>query len=290
VTIPVPGYRKERIDQRLRELSRATLDDMQQLQYDVVSLQARKMLDVFLPFLPNGEIKQRLARWHCNYSTDSYEATLFQRLYRNVLLEVFGQARGPQGGIGWRRMLYLSSRIGFSTMVLTAIDRLLQKQNSRWWSGRDKGEMIRRAAERVASEPEQPWSEINSFRFTNRFFEGHLAGRLLGLHTGEFPMRGCHATPFQGHLLRAAKRESTFAPSYHFVTDMAADEAWTNLPGGPSERRLSGYYKNDIQRWVDGKFKRLGLDDVSSSGTGSVKSEDRPPDEPDPDGSVNESQ
>ena len=52
-------------------------------------------------------------------------------------------------------------------------------------------------------------------------------------------MPGCHATPFQGHLLRAATRETTFAPSYHFVTDLGTDEAWTNLPGGPSESRFS---------------------------------------------------
>ena len=70
-------------------------------------------------------------------------------------------------------------------------------------------------------------------------------------------MRGCHATPFQGHLLRAAKRETTFAPSYHFVTDLAAQEAWTNLPGGPSESWFSRWYKSDIPRWLAGEYKRL---------------------------------
>ena len=62
-------------------------------------------------------------------------------------------------------------------------------------------------------------------------------------------MPGCHATPFQGHLLKTPRRETTFAPSYHFVTDMGTDEAWTNLPGGPSESLVSGWYKNDIPRW-----------------------------------------
>jgi penicillin G amidase len=68
---------------------------------------------------------------------------------------------------------------------------------------------------------------------------------------------GCHATVFQGHLLKAARRETTFAPSYHFVTDMSTDEAWTNLPGGPSESRVSGWYKNDIPLWHSGQYKRL---------------------------------
>ena len=150
VTQPVPDYRKRRIVERLRELPAATLEDMQALQYDVVSLQARDLLAVFLPCMRDGKIKERLAKWDCSYSIDSYEATLFSRLYRNVLLEVFGHEQG----IGWRRMLYLCSRVGFSTMVLTAIDRLLLKDDSLWWRRRDKAELIRRAADRLAGEKE----------------------------------------------------------------------------------------------------------------------------------------
>jgi penicillin amidase len=253
VTVPVPDYRKRRIVERLEQLSSATLEDMQALQYDVISLQARDLLAVFLPCLPEGEIKDRLARWDCSYSTDSYEATLFSRLYRNVLLEIFGYEQG----IGWRRMLYLCSRVGFSTMVLTAIDNLLMKDQSLWWQGRDKHELIRKAAARLVDEKEEPWSVINAFHFTNRFVEGRFVGRAFGFHTREMALPGCHATPFQGHLLRAARREASFAPSYHFVADLATDEAWTNLPGGPSESRLSGYYKTDIPLWLSGQYKRL---------------------------------
>jgi penicillin amidase len=256
VTQPVPDYRKRRIDERLVELVRASIGDMQALQYDVVSVQARELLAVFLPCLPDGPIKERLAAWDCSYSTESREATLFSHLYRNVLLEVFGHEQG----IGWRRMLYLCSRVGFSTMVLTAIDRLLVKDESLWWQGRDKCELIRRAAEQLSGVKDEPWSAINSFQFTNRYVESRLVGRAFGFHTREMALPGCYATPFQGHLLRAARRETSFAPSYHFVTDMGTDEAWTNLPGGPSESRVSGYYKNDIARWHTGQYKRLAVE------------------------------
>jgi penicillin amidase len=258
VTQPVPDYRKRRIDQRLAQMNRATLADMQALQYDVVSLQARDMLDVFLPHMPDSPFKQRLAKWDCSYATDSREATLFSHLYRNVLLEVFGHEQN----IGWRRMMYLCSRVGFSTMVLTAIDKLLIRQDSLWWRGRDKSNLIRRAAAELVKERDAPWSSINSFQFTNRFVESRLVGRAVGLHTKEMALPGCYATPFQGHLLRAARREASFAPSYHFVTDMGTDESWTNLPGGPSESLVSGYYKNDIPRWHSGVYKRLAVEHV----------------------------
>jgi penicillin amidase len=254
VTQPVADYRKRRIDECLARMPKATLKDMQVLQYDVISVQARDLLQVFLPHLPEGELRERLSNWDGNYTPQSREASLFSRLYRNVLLEIFGQ---PEGGIGWRRMLYLCSRAGFSLMVVTSIDRLLHKKESLWWKGRDKGELIRRAACKLTPEDDQPWAQVNSFRFTSRFFEGQFVGRALGFETGELPMPGCHATPFQGHLLRVATREATFAPSYHFTTDLGKDEAWTNLPGGPSEGRFSGWYKNEIPRWCAGIYKRL---------------------------------
>jgi penicillin amidase len=253
----LPDYRRRRIVERLQSLSGATLADMQSLQYDAVSTQARDLLEVFLPYLPEGEVKQRLAAWDCGYTPESLEATLFQRFYRNVLLEIFGQ------GIGWRRVLYLCTRAGFSMMVVTCIDRLLKKQDSFWWQGRDKGELIRIAAAKLSGEVDQPWSITNAFKFTNRYFEGHFVGRALGMHTQEYPMRGCHATPFQGHLLRAARRETTFAPSYHFVTDLSTDEAWTNLPGGPQESWFSRWYRNDIPLWLAGEYKRLAPETVT---------------------------
>ena len=92
ITLPVPDYRYDRIVERLHELPRAELADMQRLQYDVLSLQARRLLKVFLPHIAEGPVKDRLAAWDCRYTIESVEASLFARLYRNVLLEIFGQA------------------------------------------------------------------------------------------------------------------------------------------------------------------------------------------------------
>jgi len=254
VTQPLPGYRKRRIDERLGELSSACIEDMQELQYDLVSLQARDLLEIFLPHLPEGSLKERLSAWDCSYGIDSHEATLFQRLYVNVIYEILGHEQG----IGWRRMVYVCTRMGYSMMVLRAADRVLARDESVWWRERDKGELIRQAAERTEKEKaDLPWSAVNNFHFTDRFFGHHQVGRILGFNSRSYPMPGNHATVFQGHVLQTATRESTFAPSYHFVTDLGQDEAWTNLPGGPSESRFSRYYKSDVSRWFTGAYKRL---------------------------------
>jgi penicillin amidase len=189
---------------------------MQNLQYDVLSTQARDLLPVLLALVDDGPLKQKLSAWDCRYTP-----------------------------------------MGYSTMVLTAIDRTLRKVTSSWWRGRNKRTLIQKAAELAQLEPVEPWSEFNAFHFVNRFFGGGRAGRWLGFRSRPIAMPGCHATPFQGHLLTTATRESTFAPSYHLVTDLGTDEAWTNLPGGPSENRFSKWYNSDIPRWLAGEYKRL---------------------------------
>jgi penicillin G amidase len=253
VTQPAPDYRLHRILQRLDEVPRATVEQMQRLQYDVLSLHAHEMLKVFLPAMNDGPLKERLTAWDRRFAPDSEEASLFFRLYLNVMMETFGHARG----VGWRRMLHLCSRAGYSIMILTAADRLLTNPRARWWQEHDRNEVIRRAAARMENVTVLPWSKVNTFHFTDRFFGGWQVGRILGFDSRRYAMPGCHATVYYGHVLQTAKRESTFAPSYHFVTDMSTDEAWTNLPGGPSENRFSKWYKSDVARWLDGTYKRL---------------------------------
>jgi penicillin amidase len=248
-----PDYRKRRIVERLTELPRATVEDMQNLQYDMLSLQARDLLPVLLALVNDCPLKEKLSAWDCRYTPASTEATLYQHFYRHVVLQIFGNEQG----IGWRRMFYLCTRMGYSTMVLTAIDRTLRKVTSSWWRGRSKQALVQKAAELAQLEPVKTWAEFNSFHFVNRFFGSGRAGRLLGFKSRPIAMPGCAATVFQGHLMTTATRETTFAPTYHFVTNLGTDEAWTNLPGGPSESRFSEWYKTDIPRWIAGEYKRL---------------------------------
>ncbi len=256
VTQFLPDHRKRRLDERLDALSCVDVEQMQKLQYDVINVNARDLLPTMLPHLPEGDAKERLSRWDFSYDVQSKEAVLFQRLYVNLIIEIFGHEKA----IGWRRIIYLCTRAGYSNMILTLADRVLGNEQSSWWHGRDKGELVRRAFAQVLKQPEVTWGEFNYFHFADRFFGRGRAGRWLGFDSPPQPMPGCPATIFQGHVYQTAKHEQTFAPSYHFVTEMNTHEAWTNLPGGPSESRFSRYYKTDLQRWQNGEYKRLSVE------------------------------
>jgi penicillin amidase len=79
----------------------------------------------------------------------------------------------------------------------------------------------------------------------------------MGFDRGPFPLRGGRATIHQGQVFRQGGRETSWAPSYRLATDFAEPVARTALAGGPSDRRFSRWYANEIQDWLDGRTKQL---------------------------------
>ncbi len=41
------------------------------------------------------------------------------------------------------------------------------------------------------------------------------------------------------------------------VTDLATEALYTNMAGGPSDRRFSKWYCSDLENWITGKYKKL---------------------------------
>jgi penicillin amidase len=80
---------------------------------------------------------------------------------------------------------------------------------------------------------------------------------VLGFDYGPVELPGNRATVVQGGIFISHDRQTTFTPSWRFLTDLGRDEALTALAGGPSGRRFSRWYTTDVQRWLAGKYKSL---------------------------------
>ncbi len=256
--MPVPDYRKRRIVERLRELPHATIQDMEKLQYDVISVQARELLTIFLPHLPAGPLKsvgkmertatiQSAPRPHC--SPNSTVTCCSKFLVKRPIAKAVALARAV---CSIYRPVSASRRWSSPASIAS-----LNKKTPAGGPVAIKAALIRRAAEKLANEPDMPWGEFNSFHFVNRFFRQSSHGPLFRLRYSQnaHARLPCYSVP--GSPTYHRQGETTFSPSYHFVTDLGTNEAWTNLPGGPSESRFSPFYKNDIIRWQTGTYKRL---------------------------------
>ena len=93
----------------------------------------------------------------------------------------------------------------------------------------------------------------------NVFFDGRLP-RWLGFDHGPIELPGNRATVVQGGIFTSHGRQTTFTPSWRFITDLGQDHALTALAGGPSGRRFSRWYTTDISRWLEGDYKTLRPD------------------------------
>ena len=131
VTLPVPGHRRKRIAERLARQPRATLTDMQSLQYDVVSVQARRAAaNCFCRMPDDAAVKSRLAAWDCSYSAGEPRSDALSPGSIAMCSWRSSASRRIASAAGRDRLaadaLSMPRRAGFSTMVLTLIDRLLR--------------------------------------------------------------------------------------------------------------------------------------------------------------------
>ena len=92
---------------------------------------------------------------------------------------------------------------------------------------------------------------------THILFGGSRMSRWFGFDKGPVALPGGHATPCQGQVFRSDNRLTSFAPSFRMVTELDKDVLFTNLPGGPSDRRFSRWYASDLARWIAGEYKEV---------------------------------
>jgi penicillin amidase len=262
INLPMGSYRVDRIRALLSECEDSTLEEMQRIQNDLYSLQAERLMSVLRPLLPETFAGRLLAGWDCCYDCESRGATLFETVYHAILREVFGKG-------------LLGEEVWDSTLSSTAIvadyyhlfDDVLLGDDPSWFAEEGQGELYKRVLEEVLTEVNleaiSPWGRRQKIMMKNVFFDGRLP-RWVGFDHGPIELPGNRATIVQGGVFNAHNRQTTFTPSWRFITDLGEDRALTALAGGPSGRRSSKWYKTDINRWLNGDYKTLSADEEIS--------------------------
>ncbi len=271
INLPMGDYRARRIAELLAGETAITVAGHARIQTDVTSIQARELMAVLRPLLPDTEAGRLLRDWDCRYDPASRGATLFERWYRQLLLAVFGgdsSSESPVGEVGLGRDVVrhlLDATFVFADFY-DHFDRILFDESSPWLDcvssargNRDRAALFRAAFEAACAEPVLPWGEVHRMTLTNIFFAGKLP-RFLGFDRGPVSLPGGRATPLQGQVYSSGGRETSFAPSYRLIVDLADDQAHTALAGGPSDRRFSKWYCSELTAWLEGRHKTLRAD------------------------------
>ncbi|MBC8186334.1 penicillin acylase family protein [candidate division KSB1 bacterium] len=254
INMPMGNYRADRISNLLEMESDLTIVDMKEMHYDVYSLQAEYFMKILKPLLPETEQGQILKDWDLKYSADSKGAYLFEQFYTELYKEVFGTA-----DIGEQVVDFLKTESGIFVDFYKNFDRILLSEKSAWFNGKTREQVYKSAAERALLKEPKEWQDVQKFTMTNILFGGKLPA-FLKFDRGPIVAIGSRATIHQGQIYRSAGRDTTFLPSLRIVTDFASDDMYTNLIGGPSDRRFSKWYNSDLDNWVAGIYKKISPD------------------------------
>ena len=255
INLPMGSYRADRIRALLSENEDCTLEDMRRIQNDLQSLQAERFMALLRPLLPDTFAGRLLAGWDLSYDCASRGATLFEDVYRALLREVFGKRVFGVGA--WDEMVD-------STSVLAdyyhLFDNALLGDDPSWFGEEGRDALVERVLRERLTQVDPTalaaWGQRQQIIMINIFFDGALP-RWMGFDYGPVALPGNRATVVQGGIFTAHDRQTTFTPSWRFVTDLGEDRADTALAGGPSGRRFSRWYTTDVKRWLGGRYKTL---------------------------------
>jgi penicillin amidase len=250
INVCMADYRARRIADLIEASESLTVQDMERIQYDLYSLQAERFLELLEPLLPDTHNANLLREWDRRYDLGSRGATLFERFYDELLREVFGRALGREV------FEHVRQETGLFVDFYDAFDRMIMRGESAWFDGRSRDELLSAALERALEGNVEPWAAQRRVVLTNLFFGGKLPD-LFGFDRGPIRLPGGRATVCQGQIYRSAGRLTSFAPAVRIIAPMAETSLYTNIAGGPSDRRFSPWYSNDLRRWLTGEYKKL---------------------------------
>ncbi len=249
--LPMAPYRANRIKEHLEKGKDMSVDDMKPIHFDTYSTQARIFMEIIGPLLPKSKNGKILKNWDFRYDVKSRGATLFESIYEELLKIVFGE-----NGLGPEVVDYALAETPVFNAFFGNFDRILLSKNSSWFGKSSRDEIYKMAIKRGLKKKATPYGKGRKVLMANMFFGGKLP-KFLGFDYGPIELQGCRATIPQGQIFKFGGRVTTFAPSYRLLTDMSEKAVYTNIPGGPSDRRFSKYYKTGIEEWEKGIYKTL---------------------------------
>ncbi len=251
INLCMAGYRAERILQLLMRKKKLKVEHMKRMHFDLYSLQAQRFMKVIKPLLPRTENGRILKEWDFTYRPDSRGAMLFESVYMALIRVVFGD-----NGLGRDTVEHLMKETSLLNDFYGNFDAILLKKKSAWFQDRPQDELFRKAIEEGLRVKAVPYGKTRRIMLSHLLFGGKLPG-LMGFDFGPIELPGGRATIPQGQIFKTAGRVTSFSPSYRMIIDMAAGEIHTTLAGGPSDRRFSPWYVNDVINWMKGAYKVL---------------------------------
>ncbi|MDZ7292295.1 MAG: penicillin acylase family protein [candidate division KSB1 bacterium] len=283
-----PSSRIERITELITNLNPSSVQSVVKMQNDVVSMHARRMLPVLLNLLDRAtsdssnastrsseeENNARLliSNWDGIETPDSVPAVLFEIWSYEFLLATMKDELGDT---------LFKSYAAWSTLAIRALEYLAQHPESSWFDNRNTPEVetapeialvsYRRALQFLRERlgdilGDWQWGKIHQLTLAHPLGKQRPLDQIF--NADPFPCGGSAATINKGEYLLSDPFAVSVGPSVRIIVDLAhPDAAWFVIPGGQSGQPFSEHYKDQIELWRQGKYRKVSMrrDEVAAT-------------------------
>ena len=261
-------WRSIRISEVLREQDKFTVEEIQHLQFDLVSTHAREVVPYILHAYDSITVTDKdvetmleyFRNWNYEMRKEDVSTTLFQATINKLIYNIFHDKMSDQ--------LYELYNMLAST-PLSALSHLLKNPNSEWYDDlktsvyETRDDIIRKsvsdALAMLKSElggdlKEWQWGRLHTVTFGHVFGSNKLLSGFFNI--GPFPIGGSHSTINVGQYFIAHSFESVVGPSMRQVFNLAdINDTRSVLPPGQSGQVFSSHYKDQVTLWLNGAYK-----------------------------------
>ena len=277
-----PTSRIERITELLQQNDRMTVEYFQQMQNDVVSVHARRMLPLLFKLLdaavtPDSanntapafsaeekNVRQLLSTWDCNETADSVPAALFQVWAQEFLLATIKDEMGDT---------LFNAYAAWSALAIRALEYLAQHPESPWFDNRSTPEIetapqIALAAYRQmlqglrAKQGEMmidwQWGKIHQLTLAHALGKHETLQQTF--NAGPYPLGGSADTINKGEYRLTEPYAVMAGPSVRRIVDLANPEISSSvIPGGQSGQVFSPHHHDQVRLWLQGKYRQVSM-------------------------------
>ncbi len=255
------GSRHARIDEVLKAKDKVSLEDSEQLQNDIVSIPARRLMALLAPLSSNdprtSSALKLLKGWDAHMGADSAQAALEEvwfsrhlgRAYKNAVLpkaaaDTFG---APDPASMLDALEQPAARFGENAAAKR--DAVLLASLGDAWD-----EMVKLQGTDPGA---WQWGKLQTNLNAHPLADAVDADMRAKLNVGPLPKGGSPFTPNQS-TYRVSDFRQTNGPSFRIVVDVGNwdNTRAMNLPG-ESGNPDSPHYRDLAQKWLDGEYFKL---------------------------------
>ena len=259
-----PPSRIRRIKELLAVKKSLSINDMEAIQNDRVSLYATELIETLKSDLarvpeksgPFRTAADRLIGWDGTCDEESVESAIFHvfqyRLMANLLIPALGED------------LFLAY-VEIFNQCLMPIHQILRDTNSGWFSTKSRQELVEKSLREACEELKTSLGddvELWQWGKIHRLVLNHALGRVQLLQPllsiGPFPSPGDGTTINTGFYRHSNPYAHIVGASLRFIIDVGAwQQSGFILPPGQSGHLFSPHYRDQTALWRAGRYVRI---------------------------------